>query len=85
MELPSRLGKARLGLLVGETPGWLTADGLAAGEAALAGGDAAPGDGGVIPGTGPLPGWAAPVAPGAVPGPAWAARKGSTPAPVFHA
>ena len=111
MELPRRLGRARLGLLVGVTPGWLAADGLVAegltaAETGLAGGVAAPAEGeaipaggvttpagGVaapaggeaIPADGSLPAWAAPVGPGAGPGPAWAARKGSTPALVFHA
>ena len=113
MELPRRLGRARLGLLVGVTPGWLVAEGLPAAETGLAGGVAAPAEGepipaggvaapaggvaapagGVaapaggeaIPADGSLPAWAAPVGPGAGPGPAWAARKGSTPALVFHA
>jgi len=97
MELPRRLGRARLGLLVGVTPGWLAADGLVAeglvaGEAGLADGVAAPVDGEAIPADseaipagGPLAAWAAPVAPGTGPGPVWAAREGSAPAPVFRA
>ena len=41
VEPPSRLGRARLGRLVGETPGSLTADGLTTGVPAP--GKAAPG------------------------------------------
>lgn len=37
MAPPSRLGRARLGLLAGETPGWLTADGPAPDAAAPGG------------------------------------------------
>jgi hypothetical protein len=86
VELPRRLGRARLGLLAGETPGWLTAAGLTPDGLTP---DGLTPDGltpdGAAPAGGPLPAGEAPVPKGAVPGSDWAARKGSTAAPVFHA